>query len=220
MVQNILLVEDDKNIREFVQQALLEVGFKVTSTPDGAQALKVIKEGNVDLVVLDLGIESISGETVCIEAKKISPDMPIIILTAKNKAEDVVNGLGLGADDYISKPFDFEELLARIKTRLKKNSSHLLEIDDLKLNTQSLEVYRDDKKIDLTAKEIRLLEYLMTNRGVVLSRERILNHIWAYSPDVETRVVDVYIGYLRNKIDKGHKRPLIESVRGFGYVIK
>lgn len=220
MVQNILLVEDDKNIREFVQQALLEVGFKVNSTSDGAQALKIIKEGNVDLVVLDLGIESISGETVCIEAKKISPDLPIIILTAKNKAEDVVNGLGLGADDYISKPFDFEELLARIKTRLKKNNSHLLEIDDLRLNTQSLEVYRNDKKIDLTAKEIRLLEYLMTNRGVVLSRERILNHIWAYSPDVETRVVDVYIGYLRNKIDKGHSRPLIESVRGFGYVIK
>ncbi len=220
MVQNILLVEDDKNIRDFVQQALIEAGFKVTSTPDGAQALNTIKEGNVDLVVLDLGIENISGETVCIEAKKAYPDLPIIILTAKNKAEDVVKGLGLGADDYVSKPFDFEELLARIKTRLKKNNSHLLEIDDLKLNTQSLEVYRNDKKIDLTAKEIRLLEYLMTNRGVVLSRERILNHIWAYSPDVETRVVDVYIGYLRNKIDKGHNRPLIESVRGFGYVIK
>lgn len=220
MVQNILLVEDDKNIREFVQQALLEVGFKVSSTPDGAEALKIIKEGNIDLVVLDLGIESISGETVCIEAKKIYPELPIIILTARNKAEDVVKGLGLGADDYVSKPFDFEELLARIKTRLKKNNSHLLEIDGLRLNTQSLEVYRDDKKIDLTAKEIRLLEYLMTNKGVVLSRERILNHIWAYSPDVETRVVDVYIGYLRNKIDKGHNRPLIESVRGFGYVIK
>lgn len=220
MVQNILLVEDDKNIREFVQQALLEVGFKVSSTSDGAQALKIIKEGNIDLVVLDLGIESISGETVCIEAKKIFPELPIIILTAKNKAEDVVKGLGLGADDYVSKPFDFEELLARIKTRLKRNNSHLLEIDDLKLNTQSLEVYRDDKKIDLTAKEIRLLEYLMTNKGVVLSRERILNHIWAYSPDVETRVVDVYIGYLRNKVDKGYSRPLIESVRGFGYVIK
>ncbi len=220
MVQNILLVEDDKNIREFVQQALLEAGFKVVSTPDGAQALKLIKDGNVDLVVLDLGIESISGETVCIEAKKMYPDLPIIILTAKNKAEDVVTGLGLGADDYISKPFDLEELLARIRTRLKKNTSHLLEIDDLRLNTQSLEVFRNDKKIDLTAKEIRLLEYLMTNKGVVLSRERILNHIWAYSPDVETRVVDVYIGYLRNKIDKGHSRPLIESVRGFGYVIK
>jgi len=220
MVQNILLVEDDKNIREFVEQALLEAGFKVNSTADGAQALKIIKEGNIDLVVLDLGIDNISGETVCIEAKKLYPELPIIILTAKNKAEDVVNGLGLGADDYISKPFDLEELLARIRTRLKKNNSHLLEIDDLKLNTQSLEVYRNDKKIDLTAKEIRLLEYLMTNRGVVLSRERILNHIWAYSPDVETRVVDVYIGYLRNKIDKGHSRPLIESVRGFGYVIK
>lgn len=220
MVQNILLVEDDKNIREFVKQALLESGFKVFETSDGAQALKTIKEGNIDLVVLDLGIESVSGETVCQEAKKIFPDLPIIILTAKNKAQDVVNGLGLGADDYISKPFDFEELLARIKTRLKKSPTPVLSIDDLSLNTHSLEVVRGGKKIELTAKEIKLLEYLMLNQGVVLSRDRILNHVWAYSPDVETRVVDVYVGYLRNKIDKGQNKKLIESVRGFGYVIK
>lgn len=220
MVQNILLVEDDKNIREFVRQALVESGFKVFETPDGAQALKTIKEGNIDLVVLDLGIESVSGETVCLEAKKLFPDLPIIILTAKNQAQDVVNGLGLGADDYISKPFDFDELLARIKTRLKKSPTPTLTIDDLVLNTHSLEVTRGGKKIELTAKEIKLLEYLMLNQGVVLSRDRILNHVWAYSPDVETRVVDVYVGYLRNKIDKGQNKKLIESVRGFGYVIK
>lgn len=220
MVQNILLVEDDNNIREYLQNALMEVNFNVQSTPDGAEALKIIKDGNIDLVVLDLGIENISGETVCVEAKRKYPDLPIIILTAKNKAEDVVKGLGLGADDYISKPFDFDELHARIKTRLRKSSSSVVQIEDLTLNTQSLEVQRADKPIDLTAKEIKLLEYLMQNKGVVLSRERILNHVWAYSPEVETRVVDVYIGYLRNKIDKGHNKKLIESVRGFGYVIK
>lgn len=220
MVTNILLVEDDNNIREYLTNALTEADFSVTSTPDGAKAISIIKEDNIDLVILDLGIENISGETVCIEAKKINPSLPIIILTAKNKAEDVVKGLGLGADDYMSKPFDFDELHARIKTRLKVNQGSVLEIEDLKLNKSSLEVNRGSRKIELTAKEIKLLEYLMINRGVVLSRERILNHVWKYSMDVETRVVDVYIGYLRNKVDKGEKKKLIESVRGFGYVIK
>lgn len=220
MVQNILLVEDDSNIKEYLQNALMENNFNVQSTSDGAEALKIIKGSNIDLVILDLGIENISGETVCVEAKRKFPDLPIIILTAKNKAEDLVKGLGLGADDYISKPFDFEELHARVKTRLRKSSNIIIQIDDLILNTQSLEVARDDKSIKLTAKELKLLEYLMQNKGVVLSRERILNHVWAYSPEVETRVVDVYIGYLRNKIDKGYNNKLIESVRGFGYVIK
>lgn len=220
MVTNILLVEDDNNIREYLTNALTEADFSVTSTADGAKAISIIKEDNIDLVILDLGIENISGETVCIEAKKINPNLPIIILTAKNKAEDVVKGLGLGADDYMSKPFDFDELHARIKTRLKVNQGSVLEVEDLKLNKSSLEVTRGGRKIDLTAKEIKLLEYLMINRGVVLSRERILNHVWKYSMDVETRVVDVYIGYLRGKVDKGEKKKLIESVRGFGYVIK
>lgn len=220
MISNILLVEDDKNIREFLSNALAELDFGVTSTADGAKAINLIKEDKIDLVILDLGIENVSGETVCIEAKKINPNLPIIILTAKNRAEDVVKGLGLGADDYISKPFDFDELHARIKTRLKVNQGTVLQVEDLKLNKSSLEVTREDKKIELTAKEIMLLEYLMLNRGVVLSRERILNHVWKYSMDVETRVVDVYIGYLRSKVDKGYDKKLIESVRGFGYVIK
>lgn len=220
MNQNILLVEDDKSIAEFVKDALTENNYIVKHTSDGAEVLKILKEGITDLVVLDLGIQNISGESVCVEAKKLFPNLPIIILTAKNKAEDVVAGLGMGADDYISKPFDIDELIARIKTRLKQNSNGIIEVEDLILNTSSLEVKRGEKMIDLTAKEIKLLEYLMRNKGVVLSRERILNHVWSYSPDVETRVVDVYIGYLRNKIDKDFPKKLIESVRGFGYVIK
>jgi DNA-binding response OmpR family regulator len=220
MVNRILLVEDDKDIQDLVKDSLTENGYSVKATGDGAQALKIIKEGNIDLVVLDLTIESLAGETVCTEAKKFNPNLPIIILTAKNRVEDLVKGLGLGADDYISKPFELDELLARIKTRLKQNQGTVLKIEDLMLDTASLEVKRDGKKLDLTAKELRLLEYLMKNKGVVLSRERILNHVWAYSPDVETRVVDVYIGYLRNKIDAGKKVKLISSVRGFGYVIK
>ena len=220
MLNNILIVEDDNNIRELINEALMENNYKTITTGDGSEALKIIKEGHIDLVILDLSIESIGGETVCIEAKKHYPNLPIIILTAKNKVEDLVAGLGMGADDFMSKPFELDELLARIKTRLKDNHNSTLEVDGVKLDISSLEVTVDDKRIDLTAKEIKLLEYLMKNRGVVLSRERILNHVWAYSPDVETRVVDVYIGYLRNKISKINGKNLIESVRGFGYVIK
>ena len=217
---NILIVEDDQNIREYLLEAFKDANYRTQTTSDGAQALKIIKEGNIDLVVLDLGIESISGETVCAEAKKYNPNLPIIILTAKNTSRDVVRGLDIGADDYMSKPFDTEELLARVRVRLKQNGSKILQIDDLTLDTSTLEVMRGGRKIKLTAKEFKLLEYLMVNSGVVLSRETILDHIWLYSPDIETRVVDVYIGYLRRKIDEGFVKKLIHSVRGFGYTIR
>lgn len=217
---NILIVEDDQNIREYLHEAFKEANYRTQTTSDGAQALKIIKEGNIDLVILDLGIESISGETVCVEAKRHNPNLPIIILTAKNTSSDVVRGLDIGADDYMSKPFDTDELLARVRVRLKQNGSKVLQIDDLTLDTSTLEVKRGDKKINLTAKEFKLLEYLMVNSGVVLSRETILDHIWLYSPDIETRVVDVYIGYLRRKIDEGFTKKLIHSVRGFGYTIR
>lgn len=220
MTNRILIVEDEKNIRDYLVEAFKDADYKTVSTGDGAEALKIIKENNLDLVVLDLGIESISGETVCIEAKKSNPSLPIIILTAKNTSKDVVRGLDIGADDYISKPFDTEELLARVRVRLKQQDSDILQIEDLSLNTKTLEVKRGDKEISLTAKEFKLLEYLMINSGAVLSRETILDHIWLYSPDIETRVVDVYIGYLRKKIDDGFDRKLIQSVRGFGYTIK
>jgi DNA-binding response OmpR family regulator len=163
------------------------------------------------------------GETVCVEAKKMYPDVPIIILTAKDSTADVVRGLeDLGADDYIAKPFETEELLARIKARLRKggNNSSRLEIADLILDTKTLEVKRGDKKIELTPQEFKLLEYLMSNKGKVMTRDAILNRVWLYSPDIETRVVDVYVGYLRKKIDEGFDKPLIHSVRGFGYVVK
>lgn len=220
MVRRILIVEDDDNIKNYLTDALREAGYIALSTGDGAEALNIIKEKNVDLVILDLGIATISGESVCLEAKKHYPDLPIIILTARNSSSDIVHGLDIGADDYISKPFDIEELLARVKTRLKQKGSPVLEIDDLKLDTKSMEVKRGDRLIELTAKELRLLEYLMLNRGVVLSRETILDHVWVYSPDIETRVVDVYIGYLRRKVDGDSSKKLIQSVRGFGYTIR
>ncbi len=220
MVYKILVVEDDKNIREYLEESLKEAGYSVKSTGDGAAALKMVSEAKPDLIVLDLGIENIAGETVCVEVKKEHPTLPIIILTAKSSTGDVVHGLDLGADDYISKPFETDELLARIRARLKQKGSPVISIADLELNAATYEVKRNNRLIPLTSTEFKLLEYLMINQGVVLSRESILDHIWLYSPDIESRVVDVYIGYLRKKIDNDAKKPLIKSVRGFGYTIR
>lgn len=220
MVYKVLVVEDDKNIQEFLVNSLKETGYSVRSTGDGAVALKMVKESTPDIIILDLGIESITGETVCAEIKKVHPTLPIIILTAKNTSKDIVHGFDLGADDYLAKPFEMDELLARIRARLKQKGSPVLKIGDLSLNASTYEVKKNNKLVPLTSTEFKLLEYLMINHGVVLSRESILDHIWLYSPDIESRVVDVYIGYLRKKIDKGSKAPLIKSVRGFGYTIK
>src|SRR3990172_1547263 len=161
-----------------------------------------------------------SGESVCRQIRRQFPDLPIIILTAKDTTEDVIKGLNLGADDYITKPFSGDELLARIKARLRDKTEEELKVADLFLDNKTLEVKRHGKLIKLSPKEFKLLQYLMSNKGRVLSREMILNRIWLTSPDIETRVVDVYMGYLRKKIDVGSHRPLIHSMRGFGYVIK
>lgn len=220
MTYKILVVEDDQNIREYLEESLKESGYSVKSTGDGAVALKMVKESKPDLIVLDLGIENISGETVCEEVKKMHPELPIIILTAKGSTGEIVHGLDLGADDYMPKPFETEELLARIRARLKQKGTSVLEIEDLTLDTSTYEVKRGGKLIPLTAKEFKLLEYLIINKGAVLSRETILDHIWLYSPEIESRVVDVYIGYLRKKIDEGFDNKLIKSVRGFGYTIR
>lgn len=220
MTYKVLVVEDDANIREYLEESLKEAGYSTKSTPDGAAALKMVKDAKPDLLVLDLGIESIAGETVCEEVKKMHPDLPVIILTAKNSTGEIVRGLDLGADDYMAKPFEMDELLARIRTRLKQKGTSLLEIDDLVLDTSTYDVKRGGRPIQLTAKEFKLLEYLIINKGAVLSRETILDHIWLYSPEIESRVVDVYIGYLRKKVDEGFDKKLIKSVRGFGYTIR
>lgn len=149
--------------------------------------------------------------------------MPVIILTARDSISDIVQGLNLGADDYITKPFVADEFLARIKARLRRqggDSDALLKVADLELNNKTLEVKREGQIIQLTPQEFKLLQYLMNNKGRILTREMILNRIWLYSSDVETRVVDVYMGYLRKKIDNNHPKKLLHSIRGFGYVIK
>lgn len=222
MTKSIVLIEDDKDLREYLLDLLIDSGFTVKAFSEGIAALKYIKKMSPDLVVLDLGLPTMGGETVCTEIKKVYPDLPVIILTAKGTTTDIVKGLNLGADDYVSKPFESDVLLVRIKARLRENvnNNSVLKIADLELNTKTFEVKRNKKLIKLTPQEFKLLEYMMNNRGRVLTRDIILNRIWLYSTEIETRVVDVYVGYLRKKIDNGHKKKLIHSVRGFGYIFK
>lgn len=220
-MHKILVVEDDEAIRNGICDFLLSNNYLVDSVSDGAEALAYVKRLTPDLVILDLTIPKITGESVCAEIKKNNPEVPVIILTAKNKSADVVGGFSLGADDYISKPFELEELMARIRVRLK--SGHVdgkLEAGDLVLDPQAMTVTRGKEDITLTPHEFKLLEFLLMNKGKVLTREMILNRVWEYSYDVDTRVVDVYVGYLRKKIDSHHTKKLISSMRGFGYVIK
>ncbi|MDD5146876.1 MAG: response regulator transcription factor [Candidatus Pacebacteria bacterium] len=222
MIKTILIVEDDSGLNKYLSELLLDNGYSVQTATDGVAALTSIEKLPPDLVVLDLGLPNMSGEAVCLELRKKYPDLPIIILTAKDSVSDIVRGLNLGADDYITKPFVADEFLARIKARFrdKGENNARLAIDDLIVNTQTLEVKRGEKSISLTPQEFKLLEYLMINKGRILTREMILNRVWLYSPNVETRVVDVYIGYLRKKIDSGFPNKLVKSVRGFGYMIK
>jgi two-component system response regulator MprA len=222
MVNRILVVEDDKDLREYLKELLLDNNFAVEVAIDGVAALKYIKKVRPDMVILDLGLPDIDGKTICIDIKKTYPDLPVLMLTARFSTSDIVAGLNIGADDYVPKPFVSEELIARIKARLRSVSTEesMLKIDDLTLDTVRMEVKRDDKTISLTKTEFDLLHYLIANKDKVLTRENILNRIWLYSPDIESRVVDVYMGYLRKKIDLGFKKKLIQSVRGFGYTIK
>lgn len=222
MQPNILIVEDDPDLREFLEEILRENRYTVYSAEKGTQGLKMVDKIRPNLVILDLGLPDIDGETVCKRIKEYHPQLPVMILTANTDSQIVVESFEKGADDYIKKPFVNEELLARIKARLRKQklADPKLKVADLSLNTQTLEVSRGKNQIELTQTEFELLQYLMINANQVLSREQILGHVWAQDPDVETRVVDVYIGYLRKKIDKGQDTKLIQSKRGFGYMLQ
>lgn len=222
MVHTILVVEDDKGLQKYLKELLLDNGYAVQVAGDGIQALDLLTKNLPDVMVLDLGLPNMSGEAVLSEVRKKYNDLPVIILTAKDSINDIVQGLSIGADDYMTKPFVADEFLARIKARLRKtgNNDGKLSVADLELDNKTLEVKRAGKEIQLTPQEFKLLQYLMSNKGRILTREMILNRIWLYSSDIETRVVDVYMGYLRKKIDSGHTKKLLHSVRGFGYVIK
>lgn len=222
MTKTILVVEDDTGLQKYLKELLSSEGFAVLSASDGIQALNSIQKLPPDLVLLDLTLPNMTGESVCLEIRKKYPKLRVIILTAKDGVADIVHGLNLGADDYMTKPFLADELLARVKARLRyqDGSDSTLKVGDLELDNNTFEVRRSEKGIQLTPQEFKLLQYLMNNKGRILTREMILNRVWLFSPEIETRVVDVYMGYLRKKIDSGCDKKLLHSVRGFGYMIK
>ncbi len=219
----ILVVEDEKKIADFVKRGLKEEGYAVDVAYDGENGLFMAKTNDYDLIILDLMIPKMDGITLCrkLKAEKISS--PLIMLTAKDSVEDKVLGLDSGADDYMTKPFAFEELLARIRAMLRKKTSApatKLEVSDLSLDVTTHKVIRAGKEIELTAKEYSLLEYLMRNAGTVVTRTMISEHVWDIDFDTFTNVIDVYINYLRNKIDSGSSKKLIHTIRGRGYTLK
>ncbi len=222
MTSAILIVEDDKGLQKYLKELLLDNDFAVQTASDGISALEYFKKSEPDLMVLDLGLPVMTGEALLQEVRKKYKDLPVIILTAKDSIDDTIKGFNLGADDYVTKPFVADELLARIKAKLRKKTGDeaVLKVADLELDSKALEVRRAGKPIRVTPQEFKLLHYLMSNKGRILTREMILSRIWMYATDVETRVVDVYMGYLRKKIDNGHEKKLLHSIRGFGYVIK
>ena len=219
----ILLVEDDPRIVDFVQRGLKAEGYTVEVAGTGLDAIALCTEGEFQAVILDLGLPDINGREVCEKLRNAGIDTPILMLTARDTIQDKVAGLRSGSDDYMTKPFAFEELLARIEALLRRHGSELkpetreLQIADLKLNGETHEVRRGGNLIDLTPKEFALLECFMRMPGKVLSRTRILEQVWGYSADPLTNVVDVYIRQLRRKIDDDYDLKLLKTVRGYGY---
>lgn len=219
----ILVVEDEKDLNAVITKKLTLEGYSVDSSFDGKDALDLLSYTEYDGVVLDIMLPRKNGfEVVEIMRKKKDPT-PVLFLTARDAIADRVKGLDSGGDDYLVKPFSFDELLARIRVMLRRktnNATNIFTAADLKLDNTTHTVSRNSKEIELTAKEFSLLEYLMQNKGVVLSREKIENHIWNFDYEGGTNVVDVYIRYLRKKIDDGYKQKLIHTVRGVGYVLR
>lgn len=217
----VLLVEDEHKIARAIKQGLNQEKYAVDVEYDADSGLGAATSQAYDIMIIDRMLPgSMEGLDICREVRKAGIHTPIIILTAKDQIRDRVEGLNAGADDYLIKPFSFEELLARIRALLrrpKETRSNVLKIGDLTLDTVSYEVKRADKLINLSAKEFALLEYMMRNSGRVLSKDNIISHVWDFDADILPNTVEVYMGYLRNKIDRPFKRPLIHTMRGFGY---
>ncbi|GLO64928.1 MULTISPECIES: response regulator transcription factor [Oceanobacillus] len=225
MAERILIVEDEHKISRVLQLELEYEGYESEVASNGKDALEKIEQGNWDLVLLDIMIPELSGLEVLRRVRRAENQTPIILLTARDEVHDKVSGLDLGANDYITKPFQIEELLARVRAHLRKgvqttNDNQNLSVADLQVNLHAYEVTRSGGKIELTPREFNLLVCLLKNKNIVLSREQLIESVWGYDYFGDTNVVDVYIRYLRQKVDKDFETPLIQTVRGVGYTIK
>lgn len=219
----ILLVEDDDRIVSFLKRGLEAENFVVDVAGDGEQALAMCRDFDYRLLILDLTLPVIDGMEVCRTLRRERKQCLVLMLTAKDGVQDKIEGLRSGADDYLTKPFSIDELLARIDALLRRapysEPASRLTVGDLVLDPSTRHVTRGEREIELTSKEFLLLSYLMTNRGKALSRSRILNNVWEYSSETYTNIVDVYVRYLRRKVDQDGEKALIRTVRGVGYMI-
>lgn len=221
----ILLVEDEPKVSSFIKQGLEENKYEVDIAYDGALGYKLAKRNDYDMMIFDIIIPNMNGLELCKAVREVKPNTPILLLTALGTTDDKVTGFDAGADDYLVKPFEFKELLARIKALTKRGSgivetSNSIKVGDLVLNLDRKNAKRGEKTIELTAKEFALLELLMRNKGKVLSRSQIAEKVWEVNFDTGTNVVDVYVNFLRKKIDKDYENKLIHTQIGMGYIIR
>ena len=219
----LLVVEDEKKVARFVKKGLEEEGYAVDVAPDGEEGLGMALDGVHDLIILDIHLPRMDGLGVLQELRKKKVATPVLLLTVRAAIEDKVLGLDAGADDYLTKPFAFQELLARVRALLRRRAdaeAPVLQVGDLTLDPARRLASRGGEKIDLTPKEFALLAYFMRNPGRVLTRTMISEHVWDYDFDTMTNVIDVYVNYLRKKIDAGREPKLIHTMRGAGYVLK
>jgi len=219
----ILVVEDEKKVASFIKKGLEEDYYSVDIASDGKEGSKLAYSDEYDLIILDIMLPFKDGIAILKEIRQEKITTPVLMLTAKDDVADKVAGLDSGADDYLPKPFAFDELLARIRALLRRNNTEkniILKITDLELDTQSHKAFRSGKEIFLTQKEYSILEYLMRNKNRVISRIKLSEHVYDYHFDSDTNVIDVYINKLRNKIDKGFETQVLITVRGVGYMIK
>lgn len=229
MDQKILLVEDERKLADTIQQGLFEHGYQVTIATDGQKGLDYFNDNKFDLILVDLNLPFITGYDLVKMIRNVNKHIPIIIITALNNTNHKLKGFDLGADDYIVKPFDFKELLARVNALFRRvdmaangedGFGRVITIANMTVNRDSKEVKRVDKKINLTTKEFLLLEYFITNPDKVVSREEIARNVWNINFDPRTNVIDVYVNYLRKKIDKDYTPKLIHTQIGMGYILR
>ena len=219
----LLVIEDEQKVANFIRQGLEEEGYAVDHAADGTSGLQIALEGLHDVIVLDVMLPKLDGLSVLQQLRQAHVATPVLLLTVRATIEDKVLGLDAGADDYLTKPFAFDEFVARVRALLRRRAETappVLQVADLALDPARRVVSRGDRKIDLTPREFALLDYFMRNPDRVLTRTMIANRVWDYTFDTSTNVIDVYVNYLRKKIDTGHDSKLLHTVRGVGYVMK